>query len=174
MGIIEQIKELRNVSSWYKDRNSYLLGILSQAADTIESLYAKPQKENTEKKPTDCETEDMISRKKLIKELFCEMPNQFGAQAMNWFRELIDSQPKASVADCCSGWIGFGDKLPKEGEKVLISRRKQTLEEIFEFNLPEKDCDDDELVGFLYGENIESITVLKNNEDLRWKPLPKS
>ena len=42
MSMIEQqVKELRNVSSWYKDRNSYLLGILSQAADTIEALSAK-------------------------------------------------------------------------------------------------------------------------------------
>lgn len=42
MSMIEQqVKELRNVSSWYKDRNSYLLGILSKAADTIEALSAK-------------------------------------------------------------------------------------------------------------------------------------
>lgn len=50
MSMIEQqVKELRNVSSWYKDRNSYLLGILSQAADTIEALFAKLAAANMER-----------------------------------------------------------------------------------------------------------------------------
>lgn len=50
MSMIEQqVKELRNVSSWYKDRNSYLLGILSQAADTIEALSAKLAAANMER-----------------------------------------------------------------------------------------------------------------------------
>ena len=50
MSMIEQqVKELRNVSSWYKDRNSYLLEILSQAADTIEALSAKLAAANMER-----------------------------------------------------------------------------------------------------------------------------
>ncbi len=50
MSMIEQqVKELRNVSSWYKDRNRYLLGILSQAADTIEALSAKLAAANMER-----------------------------------------------------------------------------------------------------------------------------
>lgn len=110
MSISEQVKHLKELSDTAK-ANVYSFEALSQslrqAADTIESLSAKLKAEN-------CEAGDMISRKKLIKELFCIMPYQFGAQAMDWFRELIDGQPKASAADCGGGWIT--DRIPTREE----------------------------------------------------------
>ena len=73
MSMIEQqVKELRNVSSWYKDRNRYLLGILSQAADTIEALSAKPAEANVER-PDRCYGCGWISVEDRLPESYAEI-----------------------------------------------------------------------------------------------------
>lgn len=56
----------------------------------------------------------MIDEEKLIKELFHKMPHNFGALAMDWFRDLIESQPKIG------GWISCKDRLPEDGVDVLV------------------------------------------------------
>ena len=52
MSIIEQVKELREVAAMYDGLDGG--DILREAADTMESLYAKLQAANTERPAADC------------------------------------------------------------------------------------------------------------------------
>lgn len=80
------------------------------------------------------------------------------------------------VADRSDRWIDFDDRIPKDGQKVLISKDGKTLEELFGFCYPDEDNGDSEVVGFLDGDTAryDGFVILKGNEkDIRWQPLPK-
>lgn len=76
------------------------------------------------------------------------------------------------------GWIDFNDKLPKNEEKVLLSKNGETLQDLFEFYFPDENCEDYKdsgVVGFLEGESAcyDGFTILKGNKDnMKWQPLP--
>lgn len=57
----------------------------------------------------------MIDEKKLIEELFNKMPHTFGAPAIDWFRDLIESQPKIGV------WIPCSERLPEKSNWYLVT-----------------------------------------------------
>lgn len=74
------------------------------------------------------------------------------------------------------GWIDFNDKLPNDKQKVLISKDKETLEDLFEFYFPNEDCEDSEVLGFLEGESdsYDGFAILKGNKDnIVWQPMPE-
>ncbi len=74
----------------------------------------------------------------------------------------------------CGGWILFNEKLPKEGQKVLVYKSGKIFEDLFKFEFPEEwqKEDDAELIGFLYGEVTGGFAVLKNKK-VYWQPLPQ-
>lgn len=73
-------------------------------------------------------------------------------------------------------WVDFNDRLPEDGQKIIISRKGETLGDLFEFSLPDEDCKDDEVVGFVDGwcGIYDGFAVLKDNENkIAWQPLPE-
>lgn len=77
---------------------------------------------------------------------------------------------------CNSEWIDFNDKVPENEQNVLISKNGETLEALFEFSLPDENCEDSELLGFVDGwcGGYDGFAILKNNEDdAFWQPLPE-
>lgn len=76
---------------------------------------------------------NMIDEKKLIDELFFKMPREYGFKPIQWFRQLIDNQPKVGE------WMPFtmGEdgllncKLPEEDEEILVSGGGSVWEDTF-------------------------------------------
>lgn len=74
------------------------------------------------------------------------------------------------------GWIDFNNKLPKNEEKVLLSKNGKTLQDLFEFYFPDENCEDCDVMGFLEGESsyYDGFTILNGNKDnIKWQPLPE-
>lgn len=57
----------------------------------------------------------MIDEKKLIDELFFKMPREYGFESIQWFRQLIDNQPKVGE------WIPVSEGLPKKKGRYLVT-----------------------------------------------------
>lgn len=83
-----------------------------------------------------------------------------------------------------SGWIPCSERLPENGQKVLVSINGETLEEIFEFQLPDeedRECYEEE---FQCGDSIigwftprDGVVVGIYSGDtiiLAWQPLPEA
>lgn len=74
------------------------------------------------------------------------------------------------------GWIDFNKKLPKNEEKVLLSKNRETLQDLFEFYFPDENFEDCDVMGFLEGESsyYDGFTILNGNKDnIKWQPLPE-
>lgn len=90
-------------------------------------------------------------------------------------RRLKKAFPE-KLAGVDGGWIDFDDEIPKEGQRVLLSKDGETLEDVFEFYLPDEDNEDDEIVGFLEGDRTcyDGFCIAGDEEDdIRWRPLPE-
>lgn len=90
--------------------------------------------------------------------------------------ESLSAKLQAENMENGSGWIDFNDKLPSDEQKVLVSKDRKTLNDLFEFYFPDKDCEDSEVLGFLEGESAsyDGFVILKgNNDGIKWQPLPE-
>lgn len=89
--------------------------------------------------------------------------------AINIIKKIIKNQPEIGR------WIPCGERLPEDGQKVIVSKDGKTLDELFEFELSKPDCGDDELIGFLSGFYLDDIVILEENKNtIAWQPLPDS
>lgn len=192
MSMIEQqVKEIRKVVEEYKSIpfNDYphsTSRILEQAADTIESLSAKLAAANMNRSDRYYGVrKELVEQHNKAFELISKMPLEenevwhgYVAGVMQTLGYLIDSMNQ-SYRHYGGGWINFNDKLPKNEEKVLLSKNGETLEDLFEFYFPSPDknidYEGDGVVGFLEGESAryDGFTILKGNkENIKWQPLP--
>lgn len=90
--------------------------------------------------------------------------------------ETLSAKLQVANMENGGGWIDFNDKLPNNQQTVLISKNRKTLEDLFEFYFPDKDCEDNEVLGFLEGKSAsyDGFVILKDNkDDIAWQPLPE-
>lgn len=195
MGISEQVKELRELEDFYNmevDLSYEQRKLVNEAADTIYTLSAKLFEVNMERPEVYYEELEIIKvnadvKKELIMqhdkafELINKMPLKdnelwqgYVGGVMQTFGFLIDNIKKLDK-HYDSEWISFSKQIPKEEQKVLVCRNGNVLKELFDFEFPEKwqkECSPG-LIGFLYGEVTDGITVLENDNKIAWQPLPE-
>lgn len=95
----------------------------------------------------------MIDEKKLIEELFCTMPREYGFEPIQWFRQLIDSQPKIGE------WIPCSERFPKKNDSYLVTWEMRATKQCF--------------TGSSRFTNGKWETMLGTCEVIAWQPKPE-
>ncbi len=108
----------------------------------------------------------MIDEKKLIEELFNKMPHTFGAPAIDWFRDLIESQPKIGV------WIPCSERLPEEERFYIVTYKFDDEENYKCHELYYGVADGENDAGWYIDDDCERL--YKPFTVIAWQPLPEA
>lgn len=179
--ISEQVKELRDYSKLSEAERIYntvslseMIKKMNQAANTIETLYAKLQAENMKR------TEDKMDGKSILEietPKYCfDCPCHFAGESGMVVcgvekRELLSDDietfkpdwcPLRESAEDCGGWIPCKERLPEEGQEVLLQDYYGNRE-IGRFGHNE-----DYQEGFYSGDWFSTV-----NNYLAWHELPE-
>lgn len=154
--ISEQINKLREAVKSYRPYVPYyVIGLLHNAADTIESLSAKLEKANKELERwhTDKVNDKIKNPFAWTSTLCCHNCDHKD----EYIEELEASDIERSAEDCGGGWILCSERMPEENEEVICCFKSGVVKALVLFN-----C---KFHGKVY--------AYEKSDIIAWQPLPE-